>query len=689
MATFTVSATGGNWSSTSTWVGGVLPAAGDDIVANASSGNLTVDGNRTCLSINFTNYTNTFTINNGVTLSVSINSGTAITLGSGMTYTSSTTGVLSHIAANNTTINFNGITIPRLTLGGNGGGTRTVTISGTTPTVNILTSNSTFGSVSLQGTTLNLTTSLTLTAGRLTGNPPNINAGGTFLISGNGSCAGFTVFSGTALSLQSNLSISGGAIVFNSGSSLTHNNQTLSIVDGPVSYNAISTIEWWNVTHSSTLGNITHLSDLNIANNFTITGGVYGATVTGGPWNINIKGSFIMTTNGTFSFSTLTINLIGTGTIEAVNGSNISSATAININTSNPLGYTIGTVSRNFLGISNTVFNLVGTSVATVNSGHTLTFANATITTNNTSTGANIPGGSEIIWVNLIFPAFSGNLTLTYDTKFSGNITSNGTVININGATGRLLIGGNLTLPNNTSLGGTSGGIEFYGSNNQNWNNTGATCSYPHNVTVNKSGGTLTLLGTINWGTTNRTLQRTAGNINPGTSTVTIPNAAVTISNMIFNNLTITAGPTITQNSGNTINGNLTCNGTTRFSGDAGWTAANFIDTTAGTTITLQSGINYTVTSNLRLLGTNASPILLSGSSPTTRAYLTLNYGASMLSGDGLVSHAVYFVRATRIDSSLGQTIWNTFGSISTPLVDTVNWNPGSRPNPTSYTYIT
>lgn len=210
-------------------------------------------------------------------------------------------------------------------------------------------------------------------------------------------------------------------------------------------------------------------------------------------------------------------------------------------------------------------------------------------------------------------------------------------------------------------------------------------------VTLNAGANTITYSGAINLNQ-GCNVTRTSGLINAGSTTTTVPSlvTSVRINNMIFNNLTVTSVvATITANVANTINGTLLCNGNATFSGTAGWTAANFTNTTAGTTITLQSGINYTVTSNLRLLGTNASPILLSSSSPTTRAFLTLNYGASMLSGDGLVSHAVYFVRATRIDSSLGQTIWNTFGSISTPLVDTVNWNPGSRPNPTSYTYIT
>lgn len=51
-ATITSTSNGGNWSSASTWIGGVLPLAGDDvIIATNTSGFVTVDGLITCANL--------------------------------------------------------------------------------------------------------------------------------------------------------------------------------------------------------------------------------------------------------------------------------------------------------------------------------------------------------------------------------------------------------------------------------------------------------------------------------------------------------------------------------------------------------------------------------------------------------------------------------------------------------------
>jgi len=68
MAVITISNTGGNWNSTGTWVGGVIPTTSDSIAATATSGQLTVNVNATILSFDFTNYVNTLTINTSITL---------------------------------------------------------------------------------------------------------------------------------------------------------------------------------------------------------------------------------------------------------------------------------------------------------------------------------------------------------------------------------------------------------------------------------------------------------------------------------------------------------------------------------------------------------------------------------------------------------------------------------------------
>lgn len=87
MAIKTVSATGGTFTATGTWVGGVAPVAGDGIVANATSGNLTLGANTVSLiSADFTGYTGTLAL--GSNQMVFNTAGTVfLTIGSGMTIT--------------------------------------------------------------------------------------------------------------------------------------------------------------------------------------------------------------------------------------------------------------------------------------------------------------------------------------------------------------------------------------------------------------------------------------------------------------------------------------------------------------------------------------------------------------------------------------------------------------------------
>lgn len=91
MATKTVAAGGGNFNVGSTWVGGVAPVAGDDIVANASSGNLTLATTNTVslTGANFTGYTGTLAF--GSFQMIFNTAGVFnITLSSGMTITYTT-----------------------------------------------------------------------------------------------------------------------------------------------------------------------------------------------------------------------------------------------------------------------------------------------------------------------------------------------------------------------------------------------------------------------------------------------------------------------------------------------------------------------------------------------------------------------------------------------------------------------
>lgn len=69
MATRTISNAGGNYNAIGTWVEGVVPTSADDIVATATSGQLTVNVASAASTFNFTNYVSTLTVNSLWTVS--------------------------------------------------------------------------------------------------------------------------------------------------------------------------------------------------------------------------------------------------------------------------------------------------------------------------------------------------------------------------------------------------------------------------------------------------------------------------------------------------------------------------------------------------------------------------------------------------------------------------------------------
>lgn len=84
MAQRTISAAGGNWNSTATWVEGAIPTTSDHIVGNASSGNLTVNVNTANTQYaDLSGYTGTLTINSSISFNTSALASSTTTLNAG------------------------------------------------------------------------------------------------------------------------------------------------------------------------------------------------------------------------------------------------------------------------------------------------------------------------------------------------------------------------------------------------------------------------------------------------------------------------------------------------------------------------------------------------------------------------------------------------------------------------------
>lgn len=402
--------------------------------------------------------------------------------------------------------------------------------------------------------------------------------------------------------------------------------------------------------------------------NYTLTSG--SAIVNGNP--IVISGNITLTASaGNSSSGNAMLIIVGTGTWSTLY--NVSIRNNINIDTLGTLTI-IGNVYYR-TGILNYNQGTVDTAGSTLN-----ITGSATLNTNgSTLSTATTTSSTGINFNSIIFTAVSITLTNNSPLCIISNLTINASNINdstgISGASTYLL--GNLYIP---YTGAGSSKIIFNGLGSQSWTHaasgtmpSGGYAATYHYI-INKPSGTLTFGAQIGLAI-NSILEYTQGIVDTTTNNTTlyIRDSCILNTNGInWNNIVIT-NATITNNS------LLTCNsltlggligvysGIVTFSGTSGFTTGTLSVTTAGRIITLASGITYNVTSNLNLVGTVGSKITLR-TLTTPRAIFTLPYGAT---------RNVQNTNATNIDSSLGQTIYSSTGT----LTNTINWSIGSGSN--------
>lgn len=631
MATRTVANGGGNFNATGTWVEGAVPTAADAVVFTATSGQLTVNVASSCLSIDFTNYTNTITFNNTLTISGNV------TLVAGFTQA----GASGIIINANGTIRSNGVTW-----------TKSFATSGTSVTltlfdnwqINNSTCNLYATTTTLNGNTLNLT-SLTLNNSTVTGTTNIVfNGSGTGVTgtyTGGGSAVitnNLTINTSGQLTITANLTYNTGTFTWTAGTVLMGSATTILNLTGSCILNLTSAVKWPYIS-INTSGTTTLNSDLywttslTCTNAFTISGTgritpsgssasmtlinsaastvysnsqfastlnilnfVYTATNTTGLTGLTLNINGNLTTNGgvALSNSGSQVNFVGTGTWSGTNQSQIQVPITIN---------TLGTLT-----ISGSVY--FGGSVLTYTSGNVTTtgstlISNVASVTTTFNTGSGTVPGTFINWNNIsIVPQSLSTYVMSSNMTWSG-----------------LLQIGSLS----TSAFSMSGSGKFVPSgSNANFTIIAATADYSYlfnstvalknlslsdgtagssSQTLTFNGITFNLTGNLSWGFASITGTSTINMVGGIGSSVTCDGTSNSYpANGLKLNLTFNTAGTITLNTNFIYNtGTLTYT-----AGTVNATGANFY---IGTSVTINTGStvrfgNVYITSPLLTLAT-------------------------------------------------------------------------------------
>lgn len=423
MATRTIANGGGNWNATGTWVEGIVPVLGDAVVATATSGQLTVNvTTAACTSVDFTNYTNTFTVSSGQQLAVS--------------------GTFKFVAgmsvAGTGTLRFNAtatITSAGLTWTGNitfGGTSQTYTLgdawvingsitfsSTTTATVN--------GNSFTIGGGLTVTTILTISGTT----SYTLNGTGTLGFTGNGRInSNITINTAGTITINV-IRMGDGTITYTAG---TIAGPKQLVTQGDTIFNCAD-ITWSLLNNLSGGGAIcTLVADLNVSGSASWTANTNNTNTFNGN-KINFSGTITIApgSTGITYAGTTVLNCTGTTTFSAPN-SNTSMAMPIVLNTT-------GIVTMN----SNA--NLL------IKNSFTITAVGSFVTTGNTfrlSTGSSISNAVAGITFNIIQIEATTSFTGT-----QGFTTSTLTATTV-GVTATLTIGNIYIVSNTLTCTGTA-----------------------------------------------------------------------------------------------------------------------------------------------------------------------------------------------------------------------------------------
>ena len=663
-----------NWGTAGNWLEGAVPLVADDVIFDVTSPNCTVNTTtRVCKSINFSAYTNTITMSFGINVAATTSTGVQIILGSGMTING---GGAINIARVNTILRSNGKVWPNdLGIGTIG--------SLATNSIYTLQDNWVLGGsfVSGYGTGLNYT----LTGGTLT-------VGGSFLMNGqqagnflhNITLTGSGTISGTGFIdsypnlvintsgsytlgnfnvRSTNFIYSSGTITTTSGSTFTSLGTTTVNTNGSTSLSPpLSSSTGINFFNFSTFqsATITLPTPLCVIGDFDNA----GSLLTGR--NVVINGSDVYL-NGGFGYRVRTVT--GTSNFRFQGTGNLFSDSAL-ISTFGP------GVGNNFIINTPGTITVTGgylirrSGLVNVISGNVVT-NNAIVMISDTFTSSfNTP---NLVWGGLFldstFPtnrssAFSavtdflvnGDVRAFQSTsgpQIYGNVYVTGSCVFNNITTGIVFGGGTLRMRGTgvLSMSGASG--------------TSSQGYLSCNVVFESGANQIDIIGTLRF--RDRTITYTSGIINTTNNTLNILAAStLNTDGMSWGTVTNIASPTITL--GSTLSANtITLGSDLTFAGSFGFNTNNLNHTIPSGILTMGAGNFYYVRQSLFARGTLASRATFSSSSVSLVTYLTLENSATQDVG---------FTSATRIDSSLGQTIYTRKGVLTT----TTNWELLTNP---------